>query len=171
MSNEEFRNQPSSYVVEPNQANYETGKLQKLNQKRLYTWLGVLTGLSVLSLGLVAWLAYWLKQTNDVLEQQTEALKATQAEVARYKVMETRISDLETQAKSLNQNLILLNQQVPKGLSNQIKAIEKNVSSLQKAGSKAVTQEQMAQGIQRALKGQNQTRSNSGTIFSVPVGR
>lgn len=170
MTNEEFRNQPSSYVVEPNQASHETG-LQRIRQKRLYTWLGVLTGLSVLSLGLIAWLAFWLKQANDVLAQQTDALKATQAEVARYKMMEIRVSDLETQARSLNQNLTLLNQQVPKGLSNQIKAIEKNISSLQKSDTKAVTQEQMDQGIQRALNGQNQTRSNRGKVFSVPVGR
>lgn len=176
MSNENFRNEPNHqgqiepgpYVIEPSRASSEAIRTQKLNQRYLQTWLGLMTGLSVLSLALVALLAVWLNRVNNALARQTEALKATQAEVARYKAMDTRTSDLEIQTQSLSQNLISLNQQVSKGLPNQIRAMERSISSLQKANSKAVTPEQMEQSIQRALKGQQTGISSSGALFGLP---
>ncbi len=158
--------EPSAYVVaEPNRADFEirehpTARLD-LTVRRLSTWLGALTGLTILSIGLLGGVVFWLKRENDRLAQQLTSLDTYKAEVARIQTLEQSISGLDSQVKSLNQQQILLNQQVPKGLAAQLKGIESNISSLrntqtgiQKVESRTMTREQVDQSIERALRQQ-----------------
>lgn len=128
---------------------------------RLYGWLGLLTGLSVLSIGLLAGYAYWLKMQQDQMQQQLSAVNGYKAEIERLKSLESRINNLDSQSKILNQNVELLNQQVSKGLPTQIKGVQNDLSSvkaslqtmrasLQRAESNAAPREQFSQPLQRA---------------------
>ena len=158
--------EPSTYVVaEHNRAGFETREPQiarlDLTVRRLSTWLGALTGVTILSIGLLGGVAFWLKRENDRLAQQLTSLDNYKAEVARIQTLEQSISGLDSQVKSLNQQQVLLNQQVPKGLAAQLKGIESNISSLrntqtglQKVESRTMTREQVDQSIERALRQQ-----------------
>ncbi len=130
------------------------------SQGRLNIWLGVLTGLAVLSTALFVVLAVGLRRENARLTQQIKAIEATEAAMAN------RISGLESQTKLQSQNLALLNQQGPKGLANQIKAISQKLSALQTAEAKTVTRGQMEQAIQRVVKKQNQPATSNPAFFS-----
>lgn len=157
--------QPDTAVMEdPDLLSPEELQLQRLGGlakevHRLYAWLGLLTGLSVLSLGLLTGFTVWLKVEQNQLQRQLAAINAYKAETDRVKNLESRVNGLETQASLLNQNVGLLNQQVPKGLATQIKGIQKDMSSLksdvQNVKANAVTRDQVDQSIQRTLKEQN----------------
>lgn len=81
MPDEDFRNdpnhpelvEPSTYVgIDPNRFSSEAEdqkRLARLSQqvRRLSTWLGVLTGASIITLGLLIGFAFWLKRQNDLL--------------------------------------------------------------------------------------------------------
>ena len=147
--------------IEPN--NYAAaGPKRASSQRRFNIWLGVLTGLAVLSTALLVVLAVGLRRENARLTQQIEAIEATDAAMAN------RIGELESQTELQSQNLALLNQQVPKGLANQIKAISKKLSTLQAAEAKTVTRGQMEQAIQRVVKKQNQAAASNPAIFTGP---
>ena len=158
--------EPSTHVVaEPNRFSSEAREPQiarlDLAVRRLSTWLGVLTGVTVLSIGILGGVAFWLKRENNRLAQQLTALDSYKAEVARIQTLEQSMSGLDNQVKSINQQQVLLSQQVPKGLAAQLKGIESNVSSLrttqaaiQKVDSKTMTREQVDQSIERALRQQ-----------------
>lgn len=133
--------------------------------RRLYGWLGLLTGLSVLSIGLLAGLGYWLKLQQDRMQLQISGVNSYKAEIERLKTLESRINNLDSQTKILYQSVEGLNQQVSKGLPTQIKGVQNDVSSvrasiqsfrsaLQKVESNAVTRDQLIQ-IQRAPVEQN----------------
>jgi len=126
---------------------------------RLYAWLGLLTGISVLSLGLLTGFALWLKTQNNQLQQQLAALNTYKAEIGRVTQLEGRLNALETQSSLINQNLALLNQQIPKDLPTQLKTIQSNIGSLktqiQGVESNTVTRQQMEQSIQKAIQDQN----------------
>ena len=176
MPNDQLQNAPnnpvlvepdSSVITQPHLLSSEDLQIQRLailtqEVRRLYTWLGLLTGLSVLSLGLLSGFAIWLKMENNQLQRQVSAINTYKAELERVTKLETRINGLESQAVLLNQNIGLLNQQVPKGLPTQLKTIQKEISSLKTAINKvetnAVTRQQMEQSIQAALRNQNQNR-------------
>ena len=133
--------------------------------RRLYGWVGLLTGLSILSIGLLAGLGYWLKLQQDRMQLQLSGVNSYKAEIERLKNLEGRINNLDSQAKILNQNVEALNQQLSKGLPTQIKTVQNDLSSvkasiqsfradLRKVESNAVTRDQLTQ-IQRAPVEQN----------------
>ena len=67
--------------IEPN--NYAAaGPKRASSQRRLNIWLGVLTGLVVLSTALFVVLAVGLRRENARLTQQIEAIEATDAAMA-----------------------------------------------------------------------------------------
>lgn len=133
--------------------------------RRLFSWLGLLTGLSVLSLGLLAGFAFYLKRENDQLQKQLSALNTYKAEIDRVSKVESRVNAMESQVVGLTQAMTLLNQQVPKGLPNQIKAIQTDISALkaqtQKNAQNAVSPLEVQQSIQRALIEQSRPVSPS----------
>ena len=143
---------PDSFSPESQQA-LRVAKLTR-SLGRLYTWLGLLTGVSLVSIGLLAGAAFWLKREQDQLQQQLRAVNAYKAEIDRLKNLESRITSLESQANLLNQNTEALNQQLAKGLPTQIKGMQNDLfsvkASLQQVQANAVTKEQLAQSLQRA---------------------
>ena len=123
--------------------------------QRLYSWLGLLTGLSILAIGLLAGYAFWLKLQQDQLQRQLAVVNADAATGRFNNNLESQINSLDSQTSLLNLNLEQLNQQVSKGLPTQIQGVQKDISaiktSLQKFEANAVTRQQMAQ-IQRSGK-------------------
>ncbi len=122
-------------TTDQNWSGYEERELQRLavlyqEIRRLYAWLGLLTGLSFLSISLLGGLAIWLNMQQNHLQKQLPNL-ASRAEFDRMKALESRINSLESQSSLMNQNVGYLNQQVSKGLPNQIKGIQSNVNELQ----------------------------------------
>lgn len=176
MTNDQFRNAPDTPVVvtpgttatlEPNLLSSEELHQQRLSRltkevRRLYAWLGLLTGLSILSIGLLSGLVIWLNMQNNKLQQELSAINVYKAQVDQVKNLEARLNGLESQNALINQNLGLLNQEVPQGLPNQIKGLQNDISSLktsiQKIQSDTVTRTQMEQSIQTALKNQTQNK-------------
>lgn len=143
----------------------ESPRLAKLSSevRRLYTWLGLLTGISVLSLGLLTGFAFWLKLQQDQVQQQLAGLNAYKAEIERLKTLESRISNLDNQNRALTQNLEVLNQQVAKGLPTQLKGVENDLASikaaLQRSQSSSVTRDQLTQTLQNLQRGQPELRN------------
>jgi hypothetical protein len=158
--------EPTTYVSSAPQTSgaevTETESLARLNRslRRLYTWFGLLTGLSVISIGLLAGTAAWLKQENDQLAQQVKTLKDSTAQVARIGTLESRVASLENQSKAFGQNQVVLNQQVGKALPAQLRVIESRLSSLQIAQNalqkSAATRDQVNEAL-RALQSQSAT--------------
>jgi len=110
--------------------------------RRLYTWLGCLAGFSLVLVGTLSGLAIWLKLEQQQLAQQVSSLTLAKAEVAQVKSLETQVS--------------LLNQQVPKELSSQLKSTQDQLKKLQaqikQVDAKAVTSEEMNENLLNALK-------------------
>ncbi|HEY9691236.1 MAG TPA: hypothetical protein V6D15_03480 [Oculatellaceae cyanobacterium] len=135
----------------------ELQRLRRLpySMRRAYAWLGVLTGLSVLSLGLLTGFTISLSKENKQLQQQLANLNAYKAQIDQVNTLETRITTLEAQAAGINQNIGVIRQQVPKDLPTQLKNLQSNIasvqSSIQKVEANAVTRQQMEQRIQQAL--------------------
>lgn len=145
----------------------ENPRVVTLNRevRRLYAWLGLLTGISVLSLGLLAGFAFWLKLQQDRMQQQLFTVNAYKAEIERLKNLEGRINSLDSESKLLNQNVEALNQQVTKGLPTQIKAMQSDISSvrasvqsvqssLQRVPSNPISRDQLTQPLQQEPSGQ-----------------
>ena len=189
MPDEDFRNdpnhpelvEPSTYVaIDPNRFSSEPEdqkRLARLSQqvRRLSTWLGVLTGASILTLGLLIGFAFWLKRQNDLLTRQVSTLNTYKAEFDRIGTLEGRIIGLESQANSLTQNQILLNKQIPKGLASQLKVTQNNISALQTAQnalqrvlSQTMSRQEVEQSIQRALKVPNQPTTPASPFTTPP---
>ncbi|AFZ13890.1 hypothetical protein Cri9333_3051 [Crinalium epipsammum PCC 9333] len=126
------------------------------SMRRAYAWLGLLTGLSVVSLGLLAGFTISLRQENKQLQQQLASLNAYKAQIDQVNTLETRITTLEAQSAGINQNIGVIRQQVPKDLPTQLKNIQGNIASmqsnLQRVESNTVTRQQMEQRIQQALQ-------------------
>jgi TolA-binding protein len=101
--------------------------------RRLYIWFGVLTGLSVIAVGLLSGFVYSLKKENDRLSQQVGTLDAYKAQANSVNTLQKRVDSLESQTTSLSQSVGAINQQVPKGLQSQIKGIRDDVTSLRTA--------------------------------------
>ena len=157
-------------TTDPPLVSSEDIQLQHLHRlpysmRRAYAWLGVLTGFSVLSLGLLAGFTISLSQENKQLQQQIANLKVYKAQIDQVKTLETRITTLEAQAAGINQNLGVIRQQVPKDLPTQLKNIQGNISSLQsslqRVEANAVTRQQMDQSIQQAIQNSNNARNPS----------
>lgn len=189
MPDEDFRNdpnhpelvEPSTYVaIDPNRFSSEAEdhkRLARLSQqvRRLSTWLGVLTGASILTLGLLIGFAFWLKRQNDLLARQVSTLNTYKAEFDRIGTLEGRIIGLESQANSLTQNQISLNKQIPKGLASQLKVTQNNISALQTAQnalqrvlSQTMSRQEVEQSIQRALKAPNQPTTPASPFITPP---
>jgi len=114
--------------------------------QRIYTWLGALAGSSVILAATLTGLIIWLKQGQQQLEQQVSSLAAAKAETNRVKTLETQVN--------------LLNQRVPKELTSQIKGTQTQLKKLQagldQVNAKAVTREEMNEKFSDTLKGINQ---------------
>lgn len=126
--------------------------------RNLKTWLGVLTGLSIISLGILGGLAYYFKRESDQMQRQLSTLNAYKAEADRVTKLESQVAGMTTQMGAINSNLTLLNQQVPKDLPNQIKAIQTDISALKgqvQTNTANSLSAQELQRIQRALAEQN----------------
>jgi len=169
MPTDKFRNDSGSQaLVEPGSVAAELTPEELQNQrfvrlshelKRLYAWLGLLTGLSVLSLGLLSGYTFWLRTQQNDLQKQLATLNADKAEMNRLTELENRLKGLESQAESMYQNVAVLNQQVPKGLPSQIKSLQNDISSvktqIQRVEANAVTRDQMSQTLQRTVPNQS----------------
>lgn len=92
---------------------------------RLYQAVGFLAGISILLLGVISGFTIWLLLKQSQLEQQVEALSALTPEIER-------IRGIETQVKTLNQQIKGINQRIPQGLANQLKTTETELSNLKK---------------------------------------
>jgi len=168
MSNQDFSNASENHLLE--QPGTSVTKAPKPFEKlrvprlvpefqRLYGWMGLLTGLSFVSIFLLAGLAFWLKLQQDRLEQQLSTKNAYEIQTQRINNLESRINSLDTQTKLIIQDMGLLNQQVSKGLPTQIKGVQKDISSvktsIQKVQANVITREQMThtlKQIQRAKR-------------------
>jgi len=149
--------EPSPLPLEPTPEELERQRLVRLSHevKRLYAWLGLLTGLSVLSLGLLGGFAFWLRMQQTDMQKQLATLNAYQAQMNRLTDLEGRVNGIESQTQAISQNITVLNQQVPKGLPTQIKSIQNDLSSVknqvQKVEANSVTRQQMSQTLQNTL--------------------
>lgn len=163
MHNDDFGNTPDSRIL--GQARNPISKAQnsvslepfetsaasyKREIRRVYTWLGVVTGFSILAIGLLAGFAFWLKLQQDRLQQQLSSVSADRSELEHINNnLESQINNLNSWARLLSQDISSLNQQISKGLPNQIKGVQKDIStiktSLQKFEASTVTRQQMTQ--------------------------
>lgn len=122
-------------TIEPNLLSSEERDLQRLARlyqevRRLYAWLGLLSGLCVLSIGLMGAMAVSLMTQQNQLQRQLPFL-ADQAEIDRVKHLENRLNNVESQASILNQNVGFINEQVSQGLPSQLKGIKTDMNKLQ----------------------------------------
>ncbi|MBV8885143.1 MAG: hypothetical protein JO235_14270 [Chroococcidiopsidaceae cyanobacterium CP_BM_RX_35] len=154
---------PNSFSLEPLESSSVSRSTREI--KRLYSWLGLLTGFSVLAIGLLAGFAFWSKLQQDQLQQQLSSVNADKAEVEHINNnLQSQINNLNSWARLLNQDISSLSQQISKGLPNQMKGIQKDIStiktSLQKVEASAVTRQQMSQNLHSKLPSQSR-RGNS----------
>lgn len=189
MSDDSFENAPDhGFLAEPgipatavpdsfSQELAENPRIAKLSSevRRLYAWLGILTGISVLSLGLLAGFAFWLKQQQDRVQQQQAqvqeqlaGLNAYKAEVERLKTLDSRINTIDNQTRSLTQNMALLNQQIAKELPTQLKGVENDVASvkaaLQRVQPGSVIRDQLTQPLQNLQRGQQEQKNPGNSL-------
>lgn len=123
--------------------------------RRAYSWLGLLSGLSILSIGLLSGLGFWLNTEQSKLQQQLAASTANKADLQDVQNLENRLNVLQAQVISTNKSLGTLTKQVPNDLPAQLKTLQGEIASLrsqlQNVQSNAVTREQLGQSIQRAI--------------------
>lgn len=123
--------------------------------RRSYSWLGLLSGLSILSIGLLSGLGFWLHTEQSRLQQQLATSTANKAELEDVQNLENRLNVLQAQVTSTNNTLGTLTKRVPNDLPTQLKTLQGEIASLrsqvQNVQSNAVTREQLGQSIQRAI--------------------
>ncbi|MBV9389271.1 MAG: hypothetical protein JOZ78_22855 [Chroococcidiopsidaceae cyanobacterium CP_BM_ER_R8_30] len=185
MSNENLGNRPDSRILDQvlGQARNPTAKahnnlnpeplenqsITRANReiRRLYGWLGLLTGFSVLAIGLLAGVVFWSKLQQDRLQQQFSSVTADKAELEHINNnLQSQINNLNSWARLLGQDISSLNQQISRGLPNQVKGIQKDIStiktSLQKVEATATTRQQISQDLHStSLHSQNRRGGSS----------
>lgn len=135
---------------------------QNIEIRRLYSWLAFLTSLFIILVGLSAGFAFWLKLQRDQIQKQLSDINAERKiEIERVDNLEIRINSLNTQLNSLSQSLGVLNKKVSQGLPNQIKGVQKDLSSVKasvkKVTANTVTRDQMKK-IQQAMQAQKKSK-------------